>query len=104
MKMKQATTNKRIIQSKRQPPNLKKMLTRARFTLEKTDSQPKIQRCKDTRCKTCHVLQTGSEIRLGQKRERFEIKRKMNCGLKNFIYVVTCMGCKNNTLGNQETP
>ena len=60
--MKQAMTNKRIIQSKCQTPNLKKILTRARFTTEKTDSQPKVQRCKDTRCKTCHVLQTGSEI------------------------------------------
>ena len=42
-RMKQAMTNKRIIQSKRQPPDLKKMITRARFTMEETDSQPKIQ-------------------------------------------------------------
>ena len=92
--MKQAMTNKRIIQSKRQPPNLMKMLTRARFTMEETDSQPKIQRCK-----TCHKLQTESEIRLGQKRERFEIKRKMNCSVRNFIYVITCMGCREQCIG-----
>ena len=37
-RMKQAMTNKRIIQSKCQPPNLKTMLTRARFTImEETD-------------------------------------------------------------------
>ena len=78
-RMKQAVTNKRIIQSKRQPPNLKKMLTRARFTMEETDSQPKIQRCKDTRCKTCHKLGT--------------------------LYMSSlAWDAENNTLGNQETP
>ena len=98
-RMKQAMTNKRIILSKRQPPNLKKMLTRARFTMEETDSQPKIKRCKNTRCKSCHELQTGSEIRPGQKRERFEIKRKMNCSVTDFIYVITCMGCREQYIG-----
>ena len=98
-RMKEAMTTKRIIQNKRQPPNLKKMLTRARFTMEETDSQPKIQRCKYTRCKTCHKLQTGSEIRLGQKRERFEIKRKMNCSVRNFIYVITCIACREQYIG-----
>ena len=98
-RMKQEMTIKRIILSKRQPPNLKKMLTRARFTMEETDSQPKIQRCKDTRCKSCHELQTGSEIRLGQKRERFEIKRKMNCSVTDFIYVITCMGRREQYIG-----
>ena len=97
--MKQTMTNKRIIQSKRQPPNLKKMLTRAKFTMEETDSQAKIQRCKGTRCKTCHELQTRSEIRLSQRRERFEIKRKMNCGVRDFIYVITCMGCGGRYIG-----
>ena len=75
------------------------MLTRARFTMEETDSQPKIRRCKDTRCKTCHELQTGSKIRLGQRRERFEIKRKMNCGVRDFTYVITCMGCGKQYIG-----
>ena len=103
-RMKQAITNKRIIQSKRQPPNLKEMLTRARFTMEETDSQPKIQRCKDTRCKTCHELQTGSKIRLGQKRERFEIKRKMNCSVRDLYMSSLAWDAEDNTLGNQETP
>ena len=93
-RMKQAMTSKRIIQNKCQPPNLKKMLTRARFTMEETDSQPKIQRSKDTRCKTCHELQTGSEIRPGQTRERFEIKRKMNYSVRDFMYVITCIACR----------
>ena len=63
-RMKQAMTNKKIIQSKRQPPNLEKMLTRARFTMEETDGHSKIQKCR-----TCHELQTGSEIKLGQRTE-----------------------------------
>ena len=75
------------------------MLTRARFTMEETDSQLKIQRCKDTRCKTCHELQTGSEIRLDQRRESFEIKRKSNCDVRDFMYVMTCMGCGEQYIG-----
>ena len=51
--------------------------------MEETDKHPKIQRRKDTRCKTCHELQTGSKITLGQSREIFKMKRKMNCGVRD---------------------
>ena len=59
-RMKQTMTNKRIIQSKRQPPNLKKMLKRARFTMEETDSQPKIH-TPDAKLVTNYKLEVKSD-------------------------------------------
>ena len=101
--MKKSLENTRIIQSKRQPPNLKKILTRARFTTDPRaeDQQNKVRKCSDLKCEACKELQAGSHVKLGKGNNKtpFKIKAKMDCSVRDFIYVITCNGCKEQYIG-----
>jgi len=62
----------KIIRSKRQPPNLKKILARAKLTTqENIDNVPKVRKCNDKRCET--------SIALPQYRKLFVNKHIAEC-------------------------
>ena len=84
-----------IINSKRQPPNLKKMLTRARFEV----NTPTVSQCGDKRCGTCPLLITGDTFTFKNSHTPFHVKVSMNCGTQNVIYVLQCQGCYENYIG-----
>ena len=102
-KMKKSLENTRIIPSKRQPPNLKKILTRARFTTDPRaeDQQNNVRKCLDLKCEVCKELQVGSHVKLGKGNNKtpLNIKAKMDCSVRDFIYVITCNGCKEQYIG-----
>ena len=85
-KMKKSLENTRIIPSKRQPPNLKKVLTRARFTKHPRaeDQQNKVRKCLDLKCEVCEELQVGSHVKLGKGNNKtpFNIKAEMDCSVR----------------------
>ena len=57
-KMKRALQSFKLINSKRQPPNLKSILTRARFIFPseiERDNATKTKRCNNTQCGTCDL-------------------------------------------------
>ena len=54
-RMKTSIKNKKLINSKRAPSNLKKMLTRARFALHGKEG-PQITKCSNPLCGTCAHL------------------------------------------------
>ena len=61
-KMKSILENMKLIVSHRQPKNLKKQLTQARFISEKIPNT--VTKCGETRCGTGNLLITGNSIKL----------------------------------------
>ena len=47
----------KLINRKRQPPNLKKMLTKTKFSNEEVD----VKKCQDSRCECCESLLLSKE-------------------------------------------
>ena len=84
----------KIRNSKRQPPNLKRILTRARFQLEEHIQTTKVTKCNQSLCGTCKHLKEGNNIVLQPLGFNFNIKQPMSCTVRNVIYYYTCQGCK----------
>ena len=56
-KMDKAMKEIKLIPSRRQPENLKRILTRAKFATDyTTPNEPKVSQCKDPRCQTCKEI------------------------------------------------
>ena len=102
-RMKTSIKNTKLINSKRAPNNLKKMLTRARFVLHEKEG-PKITKCSNSLCGTCAHLQDGvSKIKLNKAKITFKIKEKMTCETKDVIYLITCNGCGKQYIGETQS-
>ena len=72
-RMKTSIKNTKLINSKRAPSNLKKMLTRARFVLHEKEG-PRITKCSNSLCGTCAHLQDGvSKIKLNKAKITFKM-------------------------------
>lgn len=84
-----------FINSRRQGPNLKKLLTKAKFEGE----VPTVSRCEDKRCGTCCFLITGNQFTFKRSQRPFTIKTSMNCGSENLLYTLQCQGCFENYIG-----
>ena len=84
-----------LIQSKRQAPNLKRMLTKAQFSRK----APTITKCGDPRCLCCpHLLLAGNYV-FKNTGYNFVIKTSMSCDSSNVIYTVICSGCNEEYIG-----
>lgn len=81
-----------IIMSKRQAPNLKQLLTRAK-TNNNTNYNPTVSKCNNKRCGTCKHLLEGNTITFQNQSKPFKVKQNMSCTSKNLIYVLNCNGC-----------
>lgn len=84
-----------IINSKRQPPNLKKLLTKAKHNT----ALPTVSTCTDKRCGTCSFLITGPHYTFKGSNQPFYVRTSMNCATENVLYVLECQGCKENYIG-----
>ena len=68
--MQKALKNIKLIRSYRQPLSLKKLLTRAKFTISENaqmtrrvaPNDTKVTKCSDKRCGTCPLIATTNEI------------------------------------------
>ena len=94
--MKEIMQNYPIIKSKRQPWNLKKLLTRAKFA--EIQESPKITKCNRPNCGVCDYLMTDNEF-LFKCGKTFKVKTTMSCDAKNLIYVIKCKGCDEEYIG-----
>ena len=99
-KMKKVINEKKVIKSKRQPKNLKKLLTRAKYTEEDTET-PTVKKCLRPNCGTCpHIMEKNTfEFKNNLK---FKIKCNMDCSCKEVIYVITCNGCQEHYIGQTQ--
>ena len=88
--------NYNILKSKRQAPNLKKLLTNARFG--KNDKPTGVEKCNDKRCRLCIEMIEGRYFQF-DPHNTFEIRTKMNCNTLNCVYVLRCRGCMMTYIG-----
>ena len=79
-----------IIQSKRQAPNLKKILTKVEFS----NKIPMVRRCNNPCCECCNHLKIGNKHIFKSTQFEFKLKTSMSCDSSNLIYVLICDGCQ----------
>ena len=89
--------NIKLIQSKRQSPNLKKLLTKAEFgeVLSGTFN------CSDKRCECCNYLLINDHYTFKNVQITFKLKNHFTCDSFNLIYVVICGTCKEEYIGER---
>lgn len=86
----------KLIFSKKQPPNLKELLTNARFKKEASEF---VSRTCGKNCQTCKIITEGSEILFKKNNFNFRIKYNFTCLSKNLIYVINCTSCNKQYIG-----
>ena len=94
-KMSNILSNFKMIKSKRQPKNLKRMLTKAKFN---SNNYHEVKRCQRPNCGLCKHLIEGdaTEFKCGRK---FYVHESMTCDVKNVLYVMKCSGCGEEYIG-----
>ena len=85
----------KLIQSRRQAPNLKRILTKAEFSSKK----PEVRKCGDARCQCCNHLRLSDHYVFKRTGFHFQLKSSMSCDSSNLIYVLICDGCKEEYIG-----
>ena len=95
--MGEALSTSRIIKSKRQPPNLKKILTNAKFAEQASRTSHKVFKCNSANCALCDYLAEGHSFSF--KGKIFSVKKTMSCDVKNIFYVLQCNGCNEYYIG-----
>lgn len=97
-KMKEVLKNTTFIKSKRQPPNLKKLLTKAKFP-SNTSSRGvnKVTKCNKQTCGLCqHIVEQNFFDFNGKI---FYVNATMSCDVRNVLYVIRCLGCNEYYIG-----
>ena len=86
--------------SQRQPPNLKKYLTIAKFNPK--PEKYAVSKCGDSRCGTCPYLKTGSfySLKCGKT---FNVNENMSCKSKNLPYCIIRDNCGEEYIGQTGT-
>ena len=97
-KMGKVLQNNKFLVSRRQPSNLKRLLTRARFS-EQSQTDCGSKKCGDKRCGTCPYLKETSQVSIKSTGATFYIKSQMTCKSKNVLYIITCVGCGEQYVG-----
>ena len=87
--------NIRLIENKRQSPNFKKLLTKAKFggVLLGTFN------CSDKKCECCNYLFINDHYTFKKVQITFKLKNRFTCDNFNIIYVVICGTCKEECIG-----
>ena len=65
----QCFRNKTFLKSKRQPPNLKRLLTKAKFTMKQTE-ECSVRKCNEPRCDLCKYIREGSSVKVFQSKRK----------------------------------
>ena len=81
--------NLRVTKSKRQAPNLKKILTKA----ESSQKQVGVFKCPDKKCECCSSLLLGNSYTFKNVDKTFNLKAYFSCDSSNLLYVVICPTC-----------
>ena len=87
-----------LVQSKRQLPNLKKLLTEAEYG--EVLSSP--FNCSDKRCECCNYLLMNDHYTFKNVQITFRLKNRFTCDSFNLIYIVFCDKCKEEYIGETE--
>jgi hypothetical protein len=94
-KTKRVFKDRNILRSKRQPPNLKRLLTNSKLDKPLCGT---VSKCEDSRCSLCHSIIEGSKFDFLNCGKTFVVKENMNCNTKFCIYAMKC-GCGKTYIG-----
>ena len=85
----------------RQPPNLKRLLTKAEF---RPDEELGVVPCKRSNCDLCSFgyLRKELEAKSSTGATLFKLNKNFNCNSKNILYLLTCTVCKKQYVGKTE--
>ena len=89
----------KLIQSRRQPANLKKILTKAEFS----SNHPWSQNAEIKDVNAAIILLLSNHYVFKEVNYKFTLKSPMSCGSCNLIYVVVCFGCNGEYIGETGT-
>ena len=89
--------NVSLVNSRRQPNNLKKFLTMAKFTNDPS-MQYNVSKCEDKKCKLCDHIYVGNSFKFSNG-DIFKVNANMNCNVLNVIYVIECISCNAQYIG-----
>ena len=82
--------NIKLMQSKRQSPNLKKLLTKAEFGEVLSGTF----KCSDKRSECCNYILISDHYTFKSVQITFKLKNCFTCDSFNLIYVIICGTCK----------
>ena len=85
-----------IIKSKRQPPNLKRLLTRSKF--DENIQIATIKKCNRPNCSLCKCMIVGNNFTFKYGKTMYDTT-SMRCDAKNLIYVMQYTGCDEEHIG-----
>ena len=94
--MKEVLSKYSFIKSKRQPPNLKRLLTHAKYS--ENQNTPIISRCGRSNCGLCKYIIIGEKFKT-KSGHTLNVRVSMNCEVKNVVYVLICNGCQEEYVG-----
>ena len=86
----------------RRPPNLRTLLVRAQFAQKQQLSYKGNSRCRQVRCKTCWHIQPIKTFKSSVTGKTYPIKATANCKTANVVYVIECIKCKKQYVGETE--
>ena len=81
--------NLRVIKSKRQAPNLKRILIKTEFS----QKQVGVYKCPDKRCECCARLLFGNSYTFKNVDKTFNLKAYFSCNSYNLLYIIICRAC-----------
>ena len=86
--------NKEVVLSLKQPPNLLKMLTTAKFeSCEITNKNNGLYKCTDKRCKLCRLYIKECTSFITANGTEWHIKSHITCNSKLVLYFQRCASC-----------
>jgi hypothetical protein len=91
---------KKIINSKRQPKNLKRFLSSSKFNFH--ESSPSVKKCTNKRCMTCPSFIEGTSFTFTNGRT-FTFMQDRSCKDKNLLYAIICSNCGELYVGETKT-
>ena len=87
--------NSKTVLSLKQPPNLLRQLTRARFNSLPTDLKENgIFKCDNKRCKLCKLYIQECKTFTTSNNIEWEVRSRITCGSTNIIYFLKCISCE----------
>ena len=89
----------------RRPANIKDKLIRSKMpAVQKRNKRVKtgMSRCGAGNCRCCQFVETGKTARSTATTEVVEINAEVNCQDSNIIYLITCLHCKEQYIGETE--
>ena len=94
-RLKDILDNTKLIHSKRQPPNLERILCNSKYINKNNFG---VKKC-GKNCVCCTYLMEIKSHKFNNQNSSFDIRNEFNCNSSNIIYAIICPGCNEEYIG-----